>query len=104
LAIVIETCGSIPGQPGSGESAAGGRLSRVAAAQLFLAVGDFGFQLPVLALLERAGGSVDGVKLSAISLSRSRRDSPTPANTWAHASRSFSSAVAAIPEIISRDW
>src|SRR2546427_5097054 len=65
---------------------------------------DTGFQLPVLALFARAGGSAGGVRLCAISLRRSRRDSPTPSNTWAHAARSFSSAVAAIPEIISRDW
>src|ERR1700687_5000540 len=69
-----------------------------------LGYGDVGYQLLVLALFARSEGSVGGVKLCAISLSRSRRDSPTPANTWAQASRSFSSAVAAIPEIISRDW
>src|SRR5258708_6622431 len=61
-------------------------------------------RVPMLALLARAGGSVGGVILCAISFSRSRRDSPTPSNTWAQASRSFSSAVAAIPEIISLDW
>src|SRR6266850_4351756 len=62
------------------------------------------FQVPVLADFACSGGFVGGVKLCAISRRRSRRDSPTPANTWAQAWRSFSSAVAAIPEIISRDW
>src|SRR6266436_1214812 len=61
-------------------------------------------QVPVLADFARSGGSVGGVKLCAISRRRSWRDSPTPANTWAQAWRSFSSAAAAIPEIISRDW
>src|SRR5260370_10346176 len=74
-------------------------LGRVAAAHPCFA--NCGLQLPVLALLARAGGSVGGVKLCAISLRRSRRDSPTRSNTWVHASRSFSSAVAAIREIIS---
>src|SRR4029077_20686874 len=42
---------------------------------------DFGVQLPVLALFARVEGSVVGVKFRAISLRRSRRDSPTPSNT-----------------------
>src|SRR5260370_39309392 len=62
-----------------------------------------GLQLPVLALLARVGGSVGGVKFWTISLRRSRRDSPTRSDTCVHASRSFSSGVAAIREIISRD-
>src|SRR6266481_919183 len=56
------------------------------------------FQVPVLADFARSGGSAGGVKLCAISRRRSRRDSPTPANTWAQAWRSFSSAVAATQE------
>src|SRR6266404_9881340 len=61
------------------------------------------FQLPVFALFACAGGS-GSVKPEAISFSRSRSDSPTPANTCAQASRRRCSAVAAIPEIRSRDW
>src|SRR6267154_5642310 len=79
-------------------------VAQVCGGTTILGSGNISFQLPVLALFVCAGGSVGGVKPWAISLSRSRRDSPTPSNTWAHAARSFSSAAAAIPEIISRDW
>src|SRR5260370_34833906 len=99
---VVGTFGIIPGSRGTSELDRKRRanLSR----QWHSWHGNLGFQLPVLALFARAGGSAGGVKLWAISRSRSRRDSPTPANTWEQASRSLSSAAVAIPEIISRDW
>src|ERR1700747_997114 len=108
--MVIGAFGIIPGQQGSGDFARSGEKQTPLPASPFGAQNrpSLGmtikklFQFPVLAVFASGGGCGDA-KLCAISFRRSRRDSPTPSNTRAHASRSFSSAVAAIPEIISRD-